>query len=91
MRFLSFGQEQYKGRVSKILPSADSATQRYTVFLDVFVPPDRALVPGLTGEVSIIITQHTNAIIIPRRALVGQDPGRVARRRARARRRSLRA
>ncbi|MDB6166361.1 MAG: family efflux transporter, subunit [Lacunisphaera sp.] len=71
VRFLSFGQEQYNARVSKILPSADSATQRYTVFLDVSVPPERSLVPGLTGEVSIIITQHANAIVIPRRALVG--------------------
>jgi RND family efflux transporter MFP subunit len=72
VRFLSFGQEQYNGVVSKILPSADSATQRYTVFLDIFIPEGTVLVPGLTGEVSIIITQHTNAIIIPRRALVGE-------------------
>jgi RND family efflux transporter MFP subunit len=71
VRFLSFGQEQYNGKVSKILPSADSATQRYTVFLDMFIPEGKVLVPGLTGEASIIISEHPNAVIIPRRALVG--------------------
>ena len=71
VRFLSVGQEQYNGVVSKIVPAADSDTLRFTVFLDVFLPEGRVLVPGLTGEVSIIIPQHTNAIIIPRRALVG--------------------
>jgi len=71
VRFLSFGQDQYNGVVSKILPSADAATQRYTVFLDMFIPEGKVLVPGLTGEASIVISVHENAIIIPRRALVG--------------------
>lgn len=71
VRFLSFGQEQYNGVVSKILPSADAATQRYTLFLDMFIPEGTVLVPGLTGEASIVISEHANAVIIPRRAMVG--------------------
>jgi RND family efflux transporter MFP subunit len=71
VRFLTYGADQYNAVVSKILPSADSATQRYTVFLDVTLPEGRTLVPGLTGEVSIVISERSNAIIIPRRALVG--------------------
>ena len=71
VRFLTFGADQYNAVISKILPAADPATQRYTVFLDVFLPEGRVLLPGLTGEVSIIISERPNAIIIPRRALIG--------------------
>ncbi len=71
VRFLTFGQDQYNAVISKILPSADAATQRYTVFLDIFLPEGRTLLPGLTGEVSIIIAERADALVIPRRALVG--------------------
>lgn len=72
VRFLTYGADQYNAVISKILPSADAATQRYTVFLDVYLPEGRLLLPGLTGEASIIIAERTNAIIIPRRALIGE-------------------
>ncbi len=72
VRFLTFGADQYNAVISKILPSADAATQRYTVFLDLALPEGRVLLPGLTGEVSIIIAERANAVIIPRRALVGE-------------------
>ncbi|MDI1318775.1 MAG: efflux RND transporter periplasmic adaptor subunit [bacterium] len=71
VHFLTFGADQYNAVISKILPSADAATQRYTVFLDIFLPEGRTLLPGLTGEVSIIIAERADALIIPRRALVG--------------------
>ena len=72
VRFLTYGNEQYNAVVSKILPSADATTQRYTLFLEIAMPEDRELVPGLTGEVGIIIAERANAVIIPRRALVGE-------------------
>ena len=72
VRFLTFGADQYNAVITKILPSADAATQRYTVFLDLALPEGRVLLPGLTGEVSIIIAERANAVIIPRRALVGE-------------------
>ncbi len=83
VRFLTYGADQYNATVTKLLPSADSATQRYTIFLDVILPEGRTLVPGLTGEVSIVIAQRENAILIPRRALVGEyvyvvEGGRLA-------------
>lgn len=87
VRFLTFGADQYNATVTKILPSADPTTQRYTVFLDVALPEGRLLLPGLTGEVSIVISERPNATIIPRRALIGDyvyvlDGSRVVRRRA---------
>lgn len=72
VRFLTFGADQYNAVITKILPSADAATQRYTLFLDLTLPEGRVLLPGLTGEASIIIAERDNAVIIPRRALVGE-------------------
>lgn len=85
VRFLTFGADQYNAVISKILPSADAATQRYTLFLDIALPEGRVLLPGLTGEVSIIIAERANAVTIPRRALVGEyvyvvDGGQLLRR-----------
>jgi len=71
MRFLTFGNEQYPAVVSKKLPAADPTTQRYSVYLDVQLPEGREVMPGLTGEVGIIIAERPNAIMVPRRALVG--------------------
>jgi RND family efflux transporter MFP subunit len=73
VRFLTYGADQYSATISKILPSADPQTQRYTVYLDVVLPEGRVLLPGLTGEVSIIISERANAVIIPRRALIGDN------------------
>lgn len=72
VRLLTFGADQYNAVISKILPSADPTTQRYTVFLDLALPEGRVLLPGLTGEVSIIIAERPNAVVVPRRALVGE-------------------
>lgn len=71
VRFLTFGQDHYNAVISKVLPSADPTTQRYSIYLDVALPEGRVLVPGITGEVTVIIDQHDNALLIPTRALVG--------------------
>jgi RND family efflux transporter MFP subunit len=71
VRFLGYGNDQFNAKVSKILPSADPETQRYIVHLDVDIPLEK-LVPGLTGEVSIITAERDGTVIIPRRALIGQ-------------------
>ena len=85
VRFLGYGDEQFSGTVARVLPTADPLTQRYTVILDVKIPPAR-LVPGLSGEASIIVGQRADVLIIPRRALLGGyvlvvDDGRVKQRR----------
>ena len=85
VRFLTFGQDHYPAVISKVLPSADPLTQRYSIYLDVTLPEGRVLVPGITGEVTIIIAQHDNALLIPRRALAGDhvfvvDGGKLVKR-----------
>jgi len=72
LRFLSYGVAQYTGRVEKILPAADPLTQRYMVHLSAEIDP-KLLVPGITGEVNIIVDARDEAIVIPRRALLGRN------------------
>ncbi|MFT3829742.1 MAG: efflux RND transporter periplasmic adaptor subunit [Opitutaceae bacterium] len=72
LRFLSYGASQYAGRVEKILPAADPLTQRYMVHLSSEIDP-KLLVPGITGEVNIIVDARDAAIVIPRRALLGRN------------------
>ncbi|HEY9250770.1 MAG TPA: efflux RND transporter periplasmic adaptor subunit, partial [Rariglobus sp.] len=85
VRFLGYAGEQFTGTVARVLPTADPLTQRYTVILDVKIPPER-LVPGLSGEASIIVGERAAVLIIPRRALLGDfvltvEGGRVKQRR----------
>ncbi len=72
VRFLGYGAQLYGASVAKILPTADVETQRYIVYLNVDLDPV-ALVPGITGEVSIVVGERENALIIPRRALFGTN------------------
>ena len=82
--FLGLGAEKFEATVAAVLPTADPATQRYTVRLDVKIAPER-LVPGLSGEASVILGEHAGALLVPRRALSGDTvlvvkDGRVGRR-----------
>ncbi|WP_221032916.1 efflux RND transporter periplasmic adaptor subunit [Actomonas aquatica] len=70
VRLLGYGNQQFNATVSKVLPAADAETQRYIVHLNVDIPLDQ-LVPGLTGEVSIITNERDGTTLIPRRALIG--------------------
>ena len=62
------GEAPFDAKVSKILPSADEATQRYTVYLDVAVDPKR-LKHNSTGQVTITVDEHDDRPLVPRRAI----------------------
>jgi RND family efflux transporter MFP subunit len=89
--FLPYGEFEYKGVVQKILPVADPLTQRHLVDLemkDTNLKPDQ-LIPGITGEVSIVVGRHHANAIIPRRAVLNQSvyvvkDGKVERRKVKA-------
>lgn len=72
VRFLSYGSQLFPAEVAKVLPAADPETQRYAVHLDVDMVQEM-MVPGLTGEVSIVLGEREDSLIIPRRALVGRE------------------
>lgn len=84
VRFLSYGSRLFPAEVSKVLPAADPETQRYTIHLDVEMP-EELMVPGITGEVSIVLAEREGALVIPRRALVGREVFVVRNGRARSR------
>lgn len=72
VRFLTFGHDQYYAVITKVLPAADPTTLRYSVYLDVAMPEGHVLVPGTTGEMTIILAQRDNALLIPTRALMAK-------------------
>jgi len=76
VRFLAYPNEIFKATVIQILPTADPVTQRYQVYLNVQVENER-LKPGLTGEVSIVVAERSDSILIPSQALIGNNVLRV--------------
>jgi RND family efflux transporter MFP subunit len=71
--FLTYGDRRFDASVAKILPTADSATQRYVIQLAMPDTPVGLLKPGITGEASILTGSRDNALVIPRRAMVGDS------------------
>jgi len=86
VRFLGHENDIYDAAIVKILPTAEAETQRYIVHLDVNVKGKTdLLVPGLTGEVSIVVGERDAQALVPRRAVFGNgiyviEDGRVKRR-----------
>jgi|UniRef100_UPI004049CBA0 RND family efflux transporter MFP subunit len=81
VRFLPYGAWLYDATLVKILPTADPVTQRYIVHLEVKIDHEK-LVPGITGEVTIVVGERDAKAKIPRRALFGNyvyvvEDGRV--------------
>ena len=68
VRFLAYGPELYPAKVVKVLPNADPLNQQYRAYLEVTIAPER-LIPGLSGEASIIRNRRAGALIAPRAAL----------------------
>jgi len=86
VRFLGHENDIYDATTVKILPTAEAETQRYIVHLDVALKGQTdLLVPGLTGEVSIVVGERDAQALVPRRAVFGSslyvvEAGRVKRR-----------
>ncbi|MEI6052638.1 MAG: efflux RND transporter periplasmic adaptor subunit [Opitutaceae bacterium] len=86
VRFLGHEDEIFEARTVKIMPTAEAETQRYIVHLEVAVKGrNELLVPGLTGEVSIVVGERDAQALVPRRAVFGSsiylvEEGRVKRR-----------
>ena len=70
VRFLPYGAWLYDATITKILPTADPTTQRYIVHVDVDIDHEK-LVPGITGEITIVVGEREAKAKIPRRALFG--------------------
>jgi RND family efflux transporter MFP subunit len=71
--FLPYGQFEYHGVVKLLRPTADPETQRHVVELEVTDIDPKKLIPGITGEVTIVTDKRQAKAIIPRRALFNQS------------------
>lgn len=72
VRLLTYGENNFEAKVSKLLPKADEA-QRFKVFLDVKVDSPDLLKPNSTGEVTITVDVQPDSLIAARRALFDGD------------------
>lgn len=70
--FSSRPDEVLKGKVEALPAIADAATRslRVPIGLDL---PEGYLLPGMTGQVSIVKSQHPEALLVPRRAVWGDQ------------------
>jgi RND family efflux transporter MFP subunit len=71
--FLPYGDDRFDAKVLKVLSTSDPQTQRYLIHLEVDPKqlPLAKLVPGITGEVSVILDERPSKTIVPRRAVFG--------------------
>ncbi len=71
----AFPNRQFRGRISQIrnLPKAAQSVVTYSTIIDV-ENRDLSLKPGMTANVSIVIAQRENAIVLPNAALRARIP-----------------
>jgi multidrug efflux pump subunit AcrA (membrane-fusion protein) len=69
VRFLAYGPELYPAKVVKVLPNADPQNQQYRAYLEVAIA-ENLLIPGLSGEASLIRNRRDNTLVVPRSALL---------------------
>jgi RND family efflux transporter MFP subunit len=72
VRFFSFPDNSYKGKVANLVEIGNSNTQRFTVFLKMEELPEQLLV-GQTGEASFVAKERDNVLLVPTSALVGNS------------------
>lgn len=66
IRLYAYQDKDLIGTLREILPQAEN--QLYRVIFDLEDPP-RTILPGMTGEMNIIIAEHKDVLTIPSRAL----------------------
>lgn len=70
VRLASYPDRTFIGTVTGLSAFSNADSKTRTVFLTIN-EPDEILVPGLTGEAVLVRAEHKDAVLIPRRALVG--------------------
>lgn len=72
VRLLAYGDRLFQGTVGWLAHTANEDTKRRNISINLDIDRD-LLVPGLTGQASIVKGERENAILVPRRALVGNS------------------
>lgn len=71
IKLLGFGRDTFGGKVAFKLPKANPMTNRFDVHIQTEIP-SAELVPGLTGEVSIILGSREDSLLVRPDALQEQ-------------------
>ncbi len=64
----ALGEEKFRGHLKRIAPLVDAKTG--TVKVTVAVDDNQKMMPGMYVDVAIVLETETNALLIPKRALV---------------------
>jgi RND family efflux transporter MFP subunit len=70
LRLASYPDRSFQGTVKRLEDVANSNSKTRNLFVEVDAP-DTVLVPGLTGEGYLVKDERPDAVLIPRRALIG--------------------
>jgi RND family efflux transporter MFP subunit len=70
LRLASFPERSFEGKVIRLEGVADADSKTRNVFVSLEAEAD-LVVPGLTGEGLVLKAQREDAVLIPRRALLG--------------------
>ncbi len=85
IRFLGTGTHVFSGHISGLAPTSDAATKRRIVFVTIDSARERELTAGMTGEATLTRNVRPQALLIPRRALLGDSVFVIEQERARLR------
>jgi membrane fusion protein (multidrug efflux system) len=64
----ALGNREYAGRIERLSPVVDPTTG--TIKVTVEVPEQEGLRPGMYVDVALVTAVHTDALLVPKRALV---------------------
>lgn len=70
VNFLSKGSQLYSGRVTALNPTSDANARRRSIYVSLDIP-ENELIVGMTGQASVVKAEHEGALLVPRRALLG--------------------
>lgn len=70
IRLASYPDRTFEGKVTRLEDVADADSKSRNVIVEVEAD-DNVLVPGLTGEGYLVKDERADAVLIPRRALIG--------------------
>lgn len=74
LQFLGLEDRSFQGVISELLPTSDPQARRREVLVHLDALGEQSpLVAGMTGEASVIKERRDNAVVIPRRALFGDE------------------
>lgn len=71
IRFLGIKSITFHGKITNLVATTNPQTKRRMVYVSLGDVDDHLLVSGMTGEASITKASRENALIVPRRAVLG--------------------